>query len=266
LLFAENLMKDPGKRVFDVLLNGKNVLKDFDILKDAGFNRGIEREFKDLSPDVQGNIRVHFVTKVDNAKVSAIEVVRTATSDGKAVGAEVKNKVLKVDDFEADKPLFGNGWWTGCDQNNLGTTLNPQPFERLPGGSPQSKGFCAGIKGHMGTAVAPWPWASLSLGFGNDAGVDLTAYQAVRFNTKGDGKTYGVSLARAAVTDYAGFGASFIAPKEWAPVTILFGEFKQPEWGKKLDKIFPDVKSIGFSPSANGEDYDLMIDDVEFLK
>lgn len=266
LLFAENLMKDPGKRVFDVLLNGKNVLKDFDILKEAGFNRGIERTFKDITPDVQGNIRVHFVAKVDHAKVSALEIVRTGTSEGKVVDAEVQSKVLKVDDFESDKPSFGNGWWTGCDQNNLGTTLQPQPFERLPGGSPTSKGFCAGIKGHMGTAVAPWPWASLSLGFGNDAGADLTAYQAVRFNAKGDGKTYNVSLARAAVTDYAGFGAGFTAPKDWTQVTVLFEEFKQPDWGKKLERTFPDVKSISFSPGSNDEDYNLQIDDVEFLK
>ncbi len=266
LLFAENLMKEPGKRVFDVLLNGKTVLADFDILKEAGFNRGIERTFKEVAPDVMGNIRVRFVSKVDNGKVSAIEVVRTSTREGKAVDAGAGNKVLKVDDFESEKPAFGNGWWSGCDQNNLGTTLQPQPFERLSGGSSQSQGFCAGIKGHLGKAVAPWPWASLNLGLGQEAGVDLNAYQAVRFNAKGDGKTYSVSLARAAVTDYAGFSASFTASKDWAPVTILFEEFKQPDWGKKLPRAFPDVKSLGFSPTVNNEDYDLMIDDVEFLK
>jgi xylan 1,4-beta-xylosidase len=82
LFFAETYVKKPGERIFDVLINGKKVLKDFEILKEAdGFKRGIEKTFKDIIPDVQGNIRISFVAKVQNAKVCALEVVRTKSGE-----------------------------------------------------------------------------------------------------------------------------------------------------------------------------------------
>jgi alpha-N-arabinofuranosidase len=79
LLFAETYLKNPGERQFDCFINNKLVLKDFDILKEAGgFDRGIERTFEDVVPDAQGVIRVRFLARVQNAKVCAIEVLRQA--------------------------------------------------------------------------------------------------------------------------------------------------------------------------------------------
>lgn len=46
LHFAETLGAQPGERVFDVLVQGKVVLKEFDVAREAGGpNRGIVREF-----------------------------------------------------------------------------------------------------------------------------------------------------------------------------------------------------------------------------
>ncbi len=77
LRFAETYVKKQGERVFDVLINGKKALGDFDILKEAhGFDRGVEKSFEGYRPDSEGNIRIRFVAKVQNAKVCAIEITR----------------------------------------------------------------------------------------------------------------------------------------------------------------------------------------------
>lgn len=178
-----------------------------------------------------------------------------------------KDGIVLVDDFETDHPSFGGGWWEGCDQNKMGTTISPDPYARLKGGSPKSPGFCAGMKGHLGPNEAPWPWATLTLGMGdNGASTDLTAYKAVRFYTMGDGKTHTISLQKLAVKDYADFKAEFTAPKGWTQVSIPFDKFSQPDWGAKVEKKFEDVKALSFAPGLNDADYDFKIDDVEFLK
>ncbi|HTC20435.1 MAG TPA: malectin, partial [bacterium] len=77
LKFAEVYLKEPGQRVFDVIINGRKVLDHFDILKEAkGFAKALDEGFADIRPDGQGRIRVRFVSEVQNAKVCAIEVIR----------------------------------------------------------------------------------------------------------------------------------------------------------------------------------------------
>jgi len=174
--------------------------------------------------------------------------------------------VLKVDDFESSSPLFGAVWWEGCDANGV-TKLTPNSFAVLAGGSPQSPGHCAGMKGHMGPAQAPWPWAALSLNFtSTGTPVDFTAYQAIRFYTQGDGKSHLVTLNKASVTDYCDFQASFVSPAAWTQVTIPFTDFAQGNWGKPLPKQFNDVMKLTFSPGMSDPDFDFKIDDVEFIK
>ncbi len=77
LKFAETYVKEPGQRVFDVVINGKKVLDHFDILKEAGgFGKGIEKNFAEVEPDRGGLIKIRFVSEVQNAKVCAIEAIR----------------------------------------------------------------------------------------------------------------------------------------------------------------------------------------------
>jgi hypothetical protein len=78
LRFAETWLKKPGERVFDVLINGEKVLSNLDILHEAkAVDKGIERIFKSIRPDPVGNIRIRFVSSVQNAKVCTLEVERT---------------------------------------------------------------------------------------------------------------------------------------------------------------------------------------------
>jgi hypothetical protein len=74
--FAECYVKNPGERIFDVFINNRTVLKDFDILKEAHVvDRGIEKTFKHIRPDEQGFIRIRFLARVQNAKVCTLEVL-----------------------------------------------------------------------------------------------------------------------------------------------------------------------------------------------
>ena len=102
-----------------------------------------------------------------------------------------------------------------------------------------------------------------------DAGgkpVDLSAYKAIRFYTKGDGKSHSVALNKASVTDYCDYSASFVSPADWTQVTIPFANFAQPNWGKQVEKKFNDVVKLSFAPGTPDSDFDFKIDDVEFLK
>lgn len=64
-----------GSRVFDVFANGRRILHNFDIFKEAGGEtRALVKTFTGLEPNAQGQIVLDFVPAVNYACVSAIEV------------------------------------------------------------------------------------------------------------------------------------------------------------------------------------------------
>jgi hypothetical protein len=65
----------PGSRIFNVYGNGKTLLEDFDIYKEAGSQRVITKTFRNIRPSAQGKINLIFEPVVNNATVSAIEVL-----------------------------------------------------------------------------------------------------------------------------------------------------------------------------------------------
>jgi hypothetical protein len=64
-----------GSRVFHVHCNGKTLLEDFDIYKEAGSLRVVSKTFEHIRPSAQGKINLTFQPVVNNATVSGIEVV-----------------------------------------------------------------------------------------------------------------------------------------------------------------------------------------------
>jgi hypothetical protein len=65
----------PGSRVFDVYCNGVALLRNFDIIKEAGGEgRPIDRTFSAIRPNAQGKILLTFVPVVGMACVNGIEV------------------------------------------------------------------------------------------------------------------------------------------------------------------------------------------------
>jgi hypothetical protein len=67
-----------GSRVFHVYCNGKTLLEDFDIYKEAGSLRVVTKTFEHIRPSAQGKINLVFEPVVNNATVSGIEVLEEA--------------------------------------------------------------------------------------------------------------------------------------------------------------------------------------------
>jgi beta-mannosidase len=77
LHFSENSFKSAGSRKFNVDINDKRVLSDFDIFAEAGGEfKAVVKEFTGIVPDRNGNVVVNFTFgSADDPKVDAIEVI-----------------------------------------------------------------------------------------------------------------------------------------------------------------------------------------------
>lgn len=65
-------------RLFDVYANGLALVRNFDVLSEAGApNKGIEKVFDGMEPNAQGELNLQFVPLANYAEVNAIEVVET---------------------------------------------------------------------------------------------------------------------------------------------------------------------------------------------
>ena len=77
LHFAETSFDAAGKRKFNVDINGKKVLSDFDIFQEAGGRyKAIVRQFTGIVPNDEGTIVIRFYSgSADRATVCAVEIV-----------------------------------------------------------------------------------------------------------------------------------------------------------------------------------------------
>lgn len=65
-----------NKAVFDVAVNGKLLLDEFDIVSDAmGRNTADERVFRDVSPDKDGQLHLHLSTVLGTPSINAIALL-----------------------------------------------------------------------------------------------------------------------------------------------------------------------------------------------
>jgi fibronectin type 3 domain-containing protein len=75
LHFAELYWTGAGQRLFNVTINGQQVLRNFDIFAQAGGKDIAIVESFTATADASGTITIGFVSVKDNAKVSGIEIV-----------------------------------------------------------------------------------------------------------------------------------------------------------------------------------------------
>ena len=77
LHFAETTFNATGKRVFNVMINGKQVLSDFDVFQESGGNdKALVKEFSGITPNNDGNILVKFQSGLtDKPEINAIEIL-----------------------------------------------------------------------------------------------------------------------------------------------------------------------------------------------
>jgi len=83
LHFAETKWLSSGARVFNVLINGAQVLTNLDIFAMAGSNRALVLDFNTTASSA-GQIKIQYVSVVDNAKSSALEILSTSTPSNQA--------------------------------------------------------------------------------------------------------------------------------------------------------------------------------------
>lgn len=162
LHFAEIFWTQPGQRIFDVNLNGKVVLNDFDIFAAAGgINKAVMKAVV-VKPDATGKITLDFVTGVDQAKVSAIVIgkhlgnVTGPDADGDGVPDSqdaFPNNPLESKDTDGDS--FGDNSdafptdpteWADANKDGLGdnTVLGfLQPVLAINAGGPATGTFLA---------------------------------------------------------------------------------------------------------------------------
>ena len=78
LHFAELYFSNPGQRIFNVTINDKPVLTNFDVIATAGTkNKAVIRE-STVTADASGRIVIQFASVKDNAKCNAIEILALA--------------------------------------------------------------------------------------------------------------------------------------------------------------------------------------------
>jgi len=64
--------------LFDVFCNGVALLRNYDVLKEAGMNRALVKTFHGLTPNAQGKLVVSFLPIHNYASLYALEVLDEA--------------------------------------------------------------------------------------------------------------------------------------------------------------------------------------------
>jgi len=76
LHFAE-VKLEPGQRKFNVDINGRRVLADYDIAAESGKDKAVVKDFPAISPDANGNIVIAFTRgSADEPKICGIQILR----------------------------------------------------------------------------------------------------------------------------------------------------------------------------------------------
>jgi hypothetical protein len=101
LKFCEPFYKEPGKRVFGVKLQGKQVIDRLDLFAKVGQNKALDYEFKDVRVG-DGRLAIDFVHQVEFPSIAAIVVEGPAVRKIKCGGAAYK-------DYRADWPPAAGG-------------------------------------------------------------------------------------------------------------------------------------------------------------
>jgi glucosylceramidase len=151
LHFSENFWTSSGQRLFNVLINGQQVLTNYDIFASAGgANKAVAEQFPTTST-ASGQIILQFVTVVDNAKVDGIEILGGPTGPILAPGG-------KCVDVQGANSTDG----TPVQLYDCNGT-NAQTWTITADGSIQALGKCLDIVGQgttPGTKVQLWTcWA-----------------------------------------------------------------------------------------------------------
>ncbi len=123
LHFSENFFTAAGQRVFNVSINGTQVLTNFDIFAAAGAqNKAVIREFV-INANSSGQYGIQFTSVVNNASVSGIEIISASTSGP----VDINSGGPGVGAFVADTDFSGGVTINHANTIDLSGVTNPAP-------------------------------------------------------------------------------------------------------------------------------------------
>ena len=115
-----------NSRVFNVQMNGKPMLTQFDIVEDAGASTADMRVFKDVHPGADGNLRLDFSGTIGLPVISGIEIIPSQP------GRLLPIRMVAENNFYVDKSgnlwspdSYFNGGMLALDRAEVQGTDNP---------------------------------------------------------------------------------------------------------------------------------------------
>lgn len=190
-----------------------------------------------------------------------------------------------VDDAEDDDARITliegrNGyWWNGHD--DLGSVIEPSGGMKMSDGGASGSKRAVHVTGKNAQGAPDKAWGSV-FGFRLAEGqlYDASKYAGISFRAKAGEKS--TALVRLKVADvntypegkvckeacYNDFGKDFSLTQEWQKFEVSFAEMTQQDgWGDPRPPAITPSKlvQIAWHLSKPGTDFDVWIDDVEFL-
>ncbi len=124
LHFAETFWTAAGKRIFNVTINGTQVLTNFDIFATAGgANKAVVEQFS-ATANSSGTVTIQFVTVTDNAQVNGIEVLATSSPAG---SVQINAGGSAAAPFSADADFSGGSTASVTNAIDTSGVTNPAP-------------------------------------------------------------------------------------------------------------------------------------------
>jgi hypothetical protein len=128
LHFAETFWTTKGSRIFNVVINGQQVLTSFDIIGTAGTAQKAVVEQFTATADTTGKITIQFVTVKDNAQVNAIEILSGSPPPPPPPGTvQINSGGPAVSPYVADEFSSGGTTVTTTKTVDLTGVTNPAP-------------------------------------------------------------------------------------------------------------------------------------------
>jgi len=185
LKFCEGEIKEKGRRVFDISLQGKKVAEKVDIFSRVGLHRALDLRFRDVVVD-DGRLEVDFTDRIHYPSIAGLVVT------GKGFSKKINCGGGETGDYEADWPETIRHWpsldfYRDWAENQFGKTIAEeaaQLFSKLDGKLPIPVNW---TNGPGGIVPNPKPWEEVQKDY---AFVDEMAALGPKVAGKGSGERF----------------------------------------------------------------------------
>ncbi len=128
LHFAEFYWTKPGQRLFNVTINGVQVLTNFDIIAAAGgTEKAVVQQFPTVA-NANGQVVIQFsIGSADQPKISGIEIVSGVPTPPLSDVLAINSSGPTVGSFQADTDFIGGGTFSTTATVDTSTAIQPAP-------------------------------------------------------------------------------------------------------------------------------------------